>query len=409
MKIFGFNKKKNEKVEKTEEQVLKEKYGVMKDIPARKLETESIPFRHVLDSKGSSDANLPELILKIEKIDGKLDVMNQIKDNIDERVTQLAEEIGELRTMVLERDRSFDKIAVNFESIKDTLEDLEPNKLKKYFEKKEKEILENRAKIENVENLVKALNEESKKFRGTMEKIKSFENLIDVSYDIDRRISKIKESKDHVDMIVSKVESIFSEMNDKVSELESQREKIDKLDKLSIEMTQMLDEVSVKLNKFAEKKDLGELKKDIDEDLKKVQSYLSGKPPIKGGQPPIVKTVDDTKLSQLYAQMAKLKSVVDSQNLAIKHLSSRSGSHGPQTGNLELRAVKLSLRFFQIMNILNFERDAKKIRNYLSELRAITHEMKSLRIWNEEKQNYMEQILNKLSDRIEPFEDRKTG
>ena len=413
MRIFGFKKKdvgKKEKgSEKSTEEVLKEKYGVLKEIPERKLEVEGLPFQHVMRPKEVGEPKLPDLLLRIEKMDGKLDFINSFRDNVNERITQLAEEIGELRTMVMERDRSFDKISVEFETVRDTVTGLEPMKLKKHFEKREKEIVENKAKIESIENLVKALGEESKKFRSVMEKIKSFENLIDVSYDIDRRISKIKGAKDHVDMVVSKVENIFSEMNDKVSELESQREKIDKLDGLTIEMTKMLDEVSVRLNRFVEKKDLNELKKDVDEDLKKIEAHLKGRVPVKGKPVPVSRPFPDTRLTELYSQISKLKSIIDSQNMAIKNIISRSGGRGIRTGGLEIRNIKLSLRFFQVMNILAFGRNAKKIREYLSEVREIAQEMKSNGIWNEEKESYMREILNKLSRRIEPLGNRKSG
>jgi len=416
MIIFEFKKKdvgKDSKSEKSKEEELKEKYGVIKDIPERKVEAEGIPFQHVVHPKEEGETKLPDLLLRIEKMDGKLDVIDRFRDDVNERITHLAEEIGELRTMVMERDRSYDEVTTQFEKVRDTVSGLEPMKLKKYFEKKEKEIIENKAKIERIENLVKALGEESKKFRNVMERIKSFENLIDVSYDIDRKISKIKESKDHVDMAVSKIENIFSEMNDKVSELESQREKINKLDGLTIEMTKMLDEVSVRLNRFVEKKDIGELKKYLDEDLKKIEASLKGKvPSVKEKTVPITIPIPDSKLTELYSQISKLKSIVDSQNMAIKNIISRLGTSQIRSGrlesSLEIRNVKLSLRFFQIMNILMFESNPMKIKGYLSEVKEIAQEMKSNGIWNEEKERYMREILNKLSRRIEPLGSRKS-
>jgi len=174
-------------------------------------------------------------------------------------------------------------------------------------------------------------------------------------------------------------------------------------------MTKMLDEVSVRLNRFVEKKDLNELKKDVDEDLKKIEAHLKGRVPVKGKPVPVSRPFPDTRLTELYSQISKLKSIIDSQNMAIRNIISRLGGRGIRAGGLEIRNIKLSLRFFQIMNILTFERDTKKIREYLSEVREITQEMKSNGIWNEEKESYMREILNKLSRRIEPLGNRKSG
>ncbi len=401
MRFILGSKKKQKKVkkeEKSKEEILKEKYGVTKEIPKRKIESEGMPFKHMMQPKNRDETELPDIILRMEKLDGKIEVMNRFKDEINERITHLAEEIGELRTMIMERDRSFDKVSAEFETVKDSVNDIQPRKLKSYFEKKEKDIVLNKANIEKLENLVKALNEENKQFRNLISKIKSFENLVNISYNIDRKASKIKESKDHVDMAVSKVENIFSEMNDKVSELESQREKVDKMDGLTIEMTKMLDEITIKLNKFVEKKELNQY-------LRKIEaSPIKDRMPIsKAGSIPPSSPIHDSRILELSSQLSRLKSVIDSQNIMINNIVSKMRSGKVAESSPDIRKVMLSLRFFQIMNILSFERHPNKIKNYLSEVKDLAREMKSSGLWNDEKHNYMKEILNKLSRRIEPL------
>jgi len=275
---------------------------------------------------------------------------------MNERVTQLAEEIGELRTISMERERSFDKIKTEFEKINEIVSDFEPSRIRKDSEKKEKEILENSAKIEKLEFFLKALAEENKKFREMMEKIKSFENLVDISYEIDRKLSKINEVKDYADKIASKVESVFSELNEKVSDLEGEREKIKKIDDLTIEMTKMLDEVSIKLSKFASKKDLDQLKKDMEEDINKLITPLKGKPV--SGKTVSTIPVDTLKFSE---EIEKMKIALQKQNAVIANLMNQLKVENIETGETQsIRNIKLSLRFFQLMNILPLLRDTEK-------------------------------------------------
>jgi len=147
----------------------------------------------------------------------------------------------------MESDRSFSKIETEFEEIKEVVGDVESLKVKKGFEKKEQEIMENRVKIEKIENLTKALEKEAKNFRKIMEKIKSFDNLVDISKKINDKINSIEDTKKYTDRASAKVETIFSELTDKVNELQNQKEKILKLDELTTEITQMLDEISIKM------------------------------------------------------------------------------------------------------------------------------------------------------------------
>ncbi|MDI6826527.1 MAG: hypothetical protein QMD36_05090 [Candidatus Aenigmarchaeota archaeon] len=299
---------------KKEAEELKKRYGVIKEIPERRVEEEYIEKPEGVREEFEAETDIPALLLRMEKIDGKLEILDRSRDDMTERIMQLAGEIGELRTMIMERERSFDEIKSDFEKVKDTVSGLEPIRIKRDFERRKMEILENKAKIEQLETLVKALGEESKKFRELMEKIKSFENIINISYDIDRKVSEINEIKDYASKVGSKVESIFSELNAKVSELESQREKIEKLDELTVEITKMLDEISVRFTRFVEEKDLKDFKKTIEEDVKKMLESKAPVVKIKGDQ------VIQDQISQLSTRLLKLKSVVESQNTVINNI-----------------------------------------------------------------------------------------
>jgi len=219
--------------------------------------------------------------------------------------------------MMMERERTFDKVKSEFEIVKETVTDLRPERLKKIFEKIETDILENKAKTETLQTLLRALAEESKKVRKLMTKIKSFENLVDISYELERKISRINEVKNHADIMVAKVENIFSELNEKVSQLESQREKIEKLDELTIEVTKMLDEVSVRMTKFVTEKDLKDFKKSLEEDLAKLPKGKAQLVQVTGDQ-----WVKDS-INKLNSQILKLKSVVESQNNVINSIIDR--------------------------------------------------------------------------------------
>ncbi len=98
---------------------LKAKYGVIKEIPKREVEEVPKQFENVLEtSKEEEEIKLHNLILKLEKIDGKIDIIDRFRNDMNERVTQLAEEIGELRSLSMERERSFDTIKTDFEKNK---------------------------------------------------------------------------------------------------------------------------------------------------------------------------------------------------------------------------------------------------------------------------------------------------
>ena len=297
------------------EEDLVKRYGVEEGIPKRRTTEEITEGAEIEETEG--EVKMSDLVLRLEKLAGKIEILDRSRNDMNDRLTHLAEEIGELRTMMMERERTFDKVKSQFELVRETVTDLRPQRLKKTFEKTEIDILENKAKIETLQTLLKALAEESRKVRRLMKKIKSFENLVDVSYEMERKISRINEIKNYADIVVAKVENIFSELNEKVSQLENQRERIEKLDELTIEITKMLDEVSVKMSKFVTEKDLKDFKKSLEEDLAKLPKGGVQKVQITGN-----KWVQDS-ITELAHRISKLKSVVESQNEVINNIIDR--------------------------------------------------------------------------------------
>lgn len=314
---------KEEKIElkETGEEISKEelesKYGEIKEeIPERTIEpAEEIENAGVKNFKEErEELSLPNLLLRLEKIDGKLEILEKSRDELTERMTQLAEEIGELRSMFLERERSFDKMRSQFEKVYEIVTEIEPLKIRKEFERKEAEILKLNAKLEKVESLLKALREENTKFREFFEKIKSFENIVDIHAEIERKLSAMNEVKKYVARMASKVESIFSEVNQKVNELEDMRGKVEKLDELTVELTKMLDEVSIKLNKFLEKKEWKGFAKNVEKRLERLEKHEVLK--VKGPE------IDDA-LKDLASKILKLKEIVEAQNNVIMSILER--------------------------------------------------------------------------------------
>lgn len=338
-------KKLTEKKVEGKKQELIEKYGVTKEIPEREVEEEREEVKPKEKVEELEEVKLPEIILRVEKIDGRLDALDDFRKDMNERIIQLAEEIGELRSTILERDKAFTRVEADAEKTLELVQDVEPGKIKRDIEKFEKENLENIAKIEKIENLVAELSKESKKFRDLMERIKSFENLVNISTEIQSKMSKIEEAKRYTDAIASKVESIFSETNVKLADFENQKDRINKLDELTTELVKTLDEVSIKLTRFVEKEKFERL----EDDLKKVKQ-------VKGIEP--------------LPELSELKSTIG-----------------------EILNTLSELKFVELLNIIPYMKDQSMMTSCLTELDGIVNEMKQKNIWDEDKERLLKDFL----------------
>ncbi|MGC8812318.1 MAG: hypothetical protein ACP5O8_01885 [Candidatus Aenigmatarchaeota archaeon] len=248
----------NEKLKK-----LKEKYGVIEEIPERELEEP----RARLSRAEIGEVSLLDLLLRMEKIEGKLEVLGDFKRDVDERVSTFSESIGELRSALLEKEKILSKMEKDVQTVLESVSELDLEKIKKLFSKRDVEIEEMKANVEKLEAMVKEVQKQLKDFFEAMEKIKNIESIILASEKIDKKIEKIEEARLQITKTASKVESIFSELSEKAGQIEKQKNDIEKIKDLSVEIVKTLDELSLKLTKFVKKEELDELRNEVEKRL----------------------------------------------------------------------------------------------------------------------------------------------
>ncbi|MBN2042892.1 MAG: hypothetical protein JW754_03740 [Candidatus Aenigmarchaeota archaeon] len=197
---------------------------------------------------------IDDLLLMIEKINGKFEAFKSVGDSQNERISELSERIGELRSMILESERTLDKIDSEFTMVKDMTHDIEPERFTKAMEKLKMEIEKNKAASEKNEGLIK----ESRIIQGRMQEklgnMGNIQNLSKLYDDINAKISEISKVKSDVSQYSSKVESIFSELSAKLSDVDELTEKFKSFQELINETVKEQDKVRM---------DMEHIKKDI--------------------------------------------------------------------------------------------------------------------------------------------------
>ncbi|HKZ45304.1 MAG TPA: hypothetical protein VJ343_01220, partial [archaeon] len=263
------DEEKDKKEQEKKRKEMKEKYGVMEEIPMREIRAEEEVVSKPSGFREEKEVNMSELLLRIEKTDGKMEILENFKKDIDERIGYLSENIGELRNMILEKEKNLSEVEKSVGIVLESISDLDADKIKKQLLKRDAEIEEVRANNEKLENMILAVQGENRKFLESMEKVKSVENLLTTSEKIDVKLANLEETKMYAERIATKVEAIFSELSEKLESLEHQKEQIEKMDALTVDIVKMLDEMSIKFAKFVTKIELEAMKDEINKNLSK--------------------------------------------------------------------------------------------------------------------------------------------
>lgn len=219
-----------------------------------------------------------QLLKEVEKIECKIEVLEGIGEELNHRIASISEEVGDLRRMIRDKEQSQKELEINFEKVRDAVEQIEPLKIVKGVEKLSAEIEKTSARVERNEQLFRNFDEEIKKVREVLSRFKSFENLVDLEKKVNEKVSKIEKAERYTERIVSKAEGIFADLNEKLLALKDKLDTITKVDNLIKNLVKEIDQLSLKLEKDVMKtEDLNKLKQSLEKKIEEETGLLEAK------------------------------------------------------------------------------------------------------------------------------------
>ena len=242
--------------------VLEERVNLLEDekkqiiYTLQKLSGEIISIKKELKSK-----SLEEVSARLDKLEGKVELISEIREKVDESIRAVTEQIAELRTMILDREKAMSKMELEFEKIKALFKEIDPSEWTKRLERLDAKIEENSARIEKIESFNKTILKETQRARELVDKIKSFENLVEIAKKVDEKIKGIEETKLYADRLAAKIETIFKSMNEQYMDFVRSKEKIERVDEIIRDLVPAVDKLEIELEKKADKKDLETFRK----------------------------------------------------------------------------------------------------------------------------------------------------
>lgn len=211
------------------------------------------------EETGAQEEKAPEvaqLVLKLEKVEGRLEATEQVRVDMADRLQRMSEQIGELRTIALERERTMGVLEADFELIKSVFEEVKPSEIGRELDRKERAISQMGVRVEKAERVLDRFSEEVRAFRETLDKVKGVENLVDMGQRLKEQADRTDDAKKYVDRMASKVESIFGEMSTRLVTIDTLAGKVEGLGEFSQDATKALDEVGTKLKGLASSDEL---------------------------------------------------------------------------------------------------------------------------------------------------------
>jgi len=255
--VFKFLKSKKKEEENQEEE--------FEENEVEKEETKQKDSN--LSSDSSSEApSLLKLSTEVDRLKASQEAFQEVRKSFTERFTHISEQIGELRSMILERDRTIQTLELKSVKAIDLVESIKPDKFMMDLERQNVKIEALKANLEGNEAILDQVMEELKETRRKISFFRGIEEIIKLSEEIKKGLIGIKKIEGTINIQTDKVQTIYSEMRKKIQDLDTFNSQLQE-SKANIEQNSKdLDILKTKIINFAEKEE-------VDKILEKVQKY----------------------------------------------------------------------------------------------------------------------------------------
>ncbi len=196
-----------------------------------------------------------KLTAGIEKLKAQLETYRELQKASIERFSVINEQVGGLRTMILDRDKDSKMLEAKATQAIDMVESVQPDKLMMELKKVDNRIEMIKSPIESntaiIENTIKELKDIRTKF-GTF---KGIDESLKLGEEVKKAWVENKKIDANITKHSSKVETIYSEMWKKFKDFERFSSIVNDIDKGLKQITIEVDSMKIKMSSFSTKRD----------------------------------------------------------------------------------------------------------------------------------------------------------
>jgi hypothetical protein len=215
----------------------------------------------------STPADVTKIASELDRVKASVEGFADVRKGLTERISNLGEQVGELRAMIMDRDRSIQEVELKAIKAADLVESVQPDKLMMEVQKEDAKFEALKANLEGNESIMERVMDQLKDMRQKLEFFRGVEEVVKMSEDVKVELVEIKKVEANVHIDTDKVNTIYAELKKKFQDIDLFNDSIQ-------EMKVKVDQNS-KDSEFTKNK-IGGLvsKEEMDKLVQKVQRYV---------------------------------------------------------------------------------------------------------------------------------------
>ena len=232
---------------------------------------EEVEEEERIESKGNIST---EVNVILERMRTQIKALNEVRETNNERFLRISEQVGEIRSMVVETEKNMKDIEVKATMASDLVKEVQPEKLSEDVTKIDAKVEALKAKIEAEKSINDSIIEELKNIKRQMSLFKGIDAIFKLDEDIKKELINIQKIKAITEGHANKVEQIFITVQKNFSDFRNLESNTENALALASDLQKEVNNLKLTLQTVPTKKDFNSLSKAIDTNANFVNKYL---------------------------------------------------------------------------------------------------------------------------------------
>ncbi len=229
------------------------------------------------DEEGAKGPTVNSLNVEIEKLKVMLDAVRDTKRATDETIQNLSENLGEIRSLVMQTDANFKTSLSKMERMEDDVSAVRPKEITKKFNEVKENLEKKDLELEKIEQKLKGTTEKVNEIHEMLKSIGGVENLASLNKDIQDKLKDITEAIKYIQRIGTRTEKIFIDLSKGMEDLILLKAKQEDYDESLKNVLSSIDSLDIKLKEYVTKEDLNVFREEnmmIKKEMDKINKVL---------------------------------------------------------------------------------------------------------------------------------------
>jgi len=231
----------------------------------KKKQDEDLEIEEDLPIKKSAKTGRQDL--SVDRLRVKVEALDEIRKSYSERFAKLSEQIGELRSMIVDNEKEIQEINAKASRASDLVAEIKPEKLLETLRLEEAKVEALKAKIESNEAVIDKVFAELKDIRSKIALFKGVDELLKLSREVKDELMTIRKVEANIEKHANKFEGVYVQAQKRFGEL-------DKAETLLNELNKKLSDFDKKVKEVKDIRNL-EAVNSLAEEQKKYEAKLN--------------------------------------------------------------------------------------------------------------------------------------